>query len=590
MAGIVHCILIHQLILIGYGPHADNPCSVTHCSTEYWGASFDDPEQPKIGAFSRSYLNPPELQYGCFGTSDERENRYADQLGKGKPDEQLAAARALWQGRSRRQAASVIKFLAGSLPAGHEFGALKRDVDAALKPESILRELREGDYLWGTWLAFLRPHKDLVPVLLAGLKEKPDQLDETILALGKSGDPRALDPLIEFLRSNKETTAGYAAKALGYMNDPKVEPLLIKALGSSGGWQTVQVCDALAEIGTLKSLPELQKLADCREYTGAMNVRGMAKEAVSRIELRHMPHDPARWPPGPEKKPVAELKGHENYVWSMAFNPDGQVLASVGDGYAVRLWDPTKAKVVANYSGHVEQMTHVAFAGQGLLAVCGWGQDCDIHLLSVKNGNVIDKLKVEDGGVRSLVATPDGKWIVFSSRGDKHAMRFWDVAARKEIAAVPGWFRILAISPDGKRLAATSEDSDEDILLWDVATRKLVTTLKGHKDEVESASFSADGRLLASGAGRIVKVWEVQTEKAIASLRGDFAIRAVSMSPDGRSVAASESDGIVRVWDIATEKTTARLKASGPVVFSPDRKRLATVSKDDNIILLWNTP
>jgi hypothetical protein len=217
MAGIAQSALILQFVLLGYGTLEDNSFCVAHCNTESIGVSFDDPDQPEVGAFSQRYLNPPELQYGCWGTSNEQEDRYADQLAKGKPAEQLAAARALWLGHSRRHAASVIKFLAGPSPGGLEFGTLKQEVDAALKPEAILRELKEGDYLWGSWLAFLRPHKDLVPVLLASLKDKPGQLAETILPLGKSGDPRALDPLLKLLESKDGITDGFAAKALGYL-------------------------------------------------------------------------------------------------------------------------------------------------------------------------------------------------------------------------------------------------------------------------------------------------------------------------------------------------------------------------------------
>src|SRR4051794_5044407 len=71
---------------------------------------------PKPGAFSKSYLNPPELQFSCAGTSDRTEERLAELLEKGEPDEQLAAARALWKGRSRRKATEVLKYLAGSPP------------------------------------------------------------------------------------------------------------------------------------------------------------------------------------------------------------------------------------------------------------------------------------------------------------------------------------------------------------------------------------------------------------------------------------------------------------------------------------------
>jgi hypothetical protein len=82
MAGIAQSILILLFVLLGYGPPPDNSFYLTHCSTENLEVSFDDPDRPEVGAFSRSYLKPPELQYGCWGTSNKQEDRYADQLAK----------------------------------------------------------------------------------------------------------------------------------------------------------------------------------------------------------------------------------------------------------------------------------------------------------------------------------------------------------------------------------------------------------------------------------------------------------------------------------------------------------------------------
>ena len=252
-------------------------------------------ERPK---FSLRYLNPPELQFGCVVTSESKEEKLAELLAKGEPHRQLAAARELWEGHSRRQAANVIKYLAGPPPGGEGYRKLQREIDAALKPQAILRELKEGDYLWGTWLAFLRPHEDLVPTLLAGLKDEPprdlgalgkgksEYFHETMLALGNSGDARALEPLLGLLKSENSWIAGDAANALGYLGDADVEPKLIEALAGNDTWRQLRASMALAKFGSRKALPALEKLANDERYTGALNVRGMADDAIQRITER----------------------------------------------------------------------------------------------------------------------------------------------------------------------------------------------------------------------------------------------------------------------------------------------------------------
>jgi HEAT repeat protein len=111
-------------------------------------------------------------------------------------------------------------------------------------------------------------------------------LSETVLALGNSGDRRALKPLLDLLKSKDYWTPGAAALALGYLGDPGAEPKLIDALAEDNSFRQVQACGALAKMGTRRSLPELEKLAKDHRYTGALNVRGMAAYAVEKIRKR----------------------------------------------------------------------------------------------------------------------------------------------------------------------------------------------------------------------------------------------------------------------------------------------------------------
>ncbi|SRR5258708_4037142 len=239
------------------------------------------------GAFSEDYLCPAELRHGCvtlLGVTEETlRKRLADD---DDPAERITAARALWRGRSRRYASDVLKFIAGPPPGGDDYRAFQREVEASLKTEAVLRELRGGDYLWGTWLAFLRPSRDFVPELIDGLKNKPEMLSETILALGNSGDPRALEPLVKLLQGKDYWIPGDAARALGYLGRPEAEPHLLDALAKGKGWLQVNACAAIGRIGTNRSLPALEQLARDDRYTGALNIKGMAKRAVEQIAKR----------------------------------------------------------------------------------------------------------------------------------------------------------------------------------------------------------------------------------------------------------------------------------------------------------------
>ncbi len=535
-------------------------------------------KQPDIGEFARFGEDPDELRFSDAGSGNTDESAFAEQLTKGDSAEKLAAARALWRGHSRKYASEVLKYLAGPPPGGNDFRAFQRKVEAELRPEAVLRELKEGDYLWGTWLAFLRPHKDYIPLLLDGLKTKLERQPETVLALGNSGDARALEPLLRILKSGKYRESGDAARAIGYLGDPKAEPELIKAL-SRDGWPQLNASLALAKFGSAKAIPALEKVANYKGYTGAINTRGVARHAIVRIERRTT--GPLRYS---NFKPTAILRGHAEFVWSFAFSPDAKALASAGDGRSIRLWDTSSGKCTAAFQGRAGQMQYVAFINRETIVAGGWGESGSIEIMDARTGKVSSAIPAADGALSSMVISSDRKRVA-ASGPNAQGVRVWDIATSKELYSLKMAHEALAFSPDGKMLAVEASDSIE---LWDLATGKRKTSLSGHTVGASSASFTADGKTLVSCGDWTILVWDVPTGKLKATFRGDSEISNVAIHPDGRFAVAGEDEGPVRIWDLSTGKTIAILKARGAVALSPDGKMLATGSDNDYSIRLWN--
>ncbi len=142
-------------------------------------------------------------------------------------------------------------------------------------------------------------------------------------------------------------------------------------------------------------------------------------------------------------------------------------------------------------------------------------------------------------------------------------------------------------SPDGKTLATGSPD--RTILLWNSSTGEKKKPLTGRTGLVSSVAYSPDGKQLAAG-GDGAQVWDTATGHAMSSLRGRSArsIRAVGFSRNGRALAVGEGG---RVWDVGTGQVRTTLK--GPVdpemaaTFSPEGDSLAT-SVRDSTAQIWD--
>ena len=302
---------------------------------------------------------------------------------------------------------------------------------------------------------------------------------------------------------------------------------------------------------------------------------------------------------------IAALNGHAGAVHSVAFSPDGTILAATGNG-TVQLWNlATHQRIGGIFPPRTGSLSSVAFSPNGTTLATGDGSGY-IRFWKLVTRQRITARNVAAGFSQAVVKQPSGvSSLTFSPNGNTMAtgsgdgnVRLWDTARATHhrtasLNGHDGQIFSMAFSQPGNILAAgTAKGSVE---LWRVSTRKQLTPLTGNAGTIYSVAFSPDGKTLAAGtAAGTVQLWNAARHHLSRTLLGNAgSVYSVAFSPDGKNLATGNADGTVQLWNVGIHQRIATFTGDAgtvySVAFTSDGKTLAT-GNADGTAMLWNVP
>jgi WD40 repeat protein len=242
---------------------------------------------------------------------------------------------------------------------------------------------------------------------------------------------------------------------------------------------------------------------------------------------------------------------------NLAFSADGRLMAGCcgepTDKGEVVVWDTKTHKVLWFYKID-KGMPSIAFSPDGkVLAVGTFMENC--YLFVAETGKLQATLPGHGESARSVAFAPDGRTLAVGSYDE--TIRLWDWRAGKVLQQLEGQldkvYR-LAYLPNGKILA--SGGSHGTACLWDMAKSDL---LKRWDHDSSPIAFDPQGLWLATaGNDASVSIRSLEDyDKVLARYEGVFAYQLLLIHPTSKAfVAHSGMNTLIRVFPLDLQQAT----------------------------------
>ena len=318
---------------------------------------------------------------------------------------------------------------------------------------------------------------------------------------------------------------------------------------------------------------------------------------------------------------------HKSRINSVRYSTDNKIITSSNDN-SIKIWD-LSGKLIKSIDTEGKVLYAEFNHNDSLIAAALDNGKVNIY---TADGEIVLELNAHTNKVTSVRFSPDSKTFLTSSN-DK-LVKLWSIS-RKELKTLSqhkSKVFFADFSPDGKRIAFAGADNtvyvyhleddntfeyrkhsrevvhvefiDNETLIssgYDYTSRiwKLngtdIEVLKGHKDLINCAAFSSDGRTIVTVSGSLVsldksvRMWNLDEKYFTNTYTISSLIKNVVYSADGKQIAAGCEDGKLFILNENLQITNELIVHKGAIndlSFSPSGDMIVTIGADSTVAII----
>ena len=264
-------------------------------------------------------------------------------------------------------------------------------------------------------------------------------------------------------------------------------------------------------------------------------------------------------------------------TFTVSLSPDGRRIAAKVRPGQIGIWNVESGELEREVATPLRPILSTAFSADGNTLVVA--ADDGFAIYGTETFSQLAMVRLDT--VASVTFSRDSRFMAFQTLSRK--IFLWNLNAQRQIAVFdnPEFHQRIRITPDGRWLIAGGSGTIKMRRLGGLSEK---ITLQGHAEMVTGASFSPNGKLLATASkDQTARLWDAETGELLHTFELEDMVQSVSFSPDGRMLATGEyNSSNISLWDVETKSLVAKAKSQVRggfrLAIAPDGKTLTSVA------------